>query len=49
MAQKIGLQNAVVIAGSEINKLSSEALVTKVQSANVFAEIEPQQKDGCIV
>jgi Mg2+-importing ATPase len=38
----------VVIAGDEINKMSPEALVHHVQAANVFAEIEPQQKESII-
>lgn len=48
MAEKIGLQNVVVIAGGEITKMSPEALVQQVQKANVFAEIEPQQKENII-
>lgn len=48
MADKIGLHNAVVVSGSEISKMSPEALVLKVKNANVFAEIEPQQKESII-
>lgn len=48
LAEKIGLHNAVVISGSEINKMSPEALVLKVQTAQVFAEIEPQQKESIV-
>ena len=48
MAEKIGLQQAVVVAGPEISKMSPEALVIQVQKANVFAEIEPQQKENII-
>jgi Mg2+-importing ATPase len=48
IAEKIGMKNVVVIAGSEINKMSPEALVRKVQTANVFAEIEPQQKESIV-
>lgn len=48
MADKIGLKNIVVISGADINKMSPEAMVTNVQSANVFAEIEPQQKENII-
>src|SRR5674476_1433320 len=42
------MKNVVVIAGDEINKMSPEALVHHVQAANVFAEIEPQQKESII-
>jgi len=48
MAEKIGMKNVVVIAGNEISKMSPEALVHHVQAANVFAEIEPQQKESII-
>lgn len=48
MAEKIGLQNVSVIAGSDIAKMSPEALVQQVQTTNVFAEIEPQQKESII-
>jgi P-type Mg2+ transporter len=48
MAGKIGLKNISVLSGSEISKMSSEALVKNVQMANVFAEIEPQQKENIV-
>ena len=48
VGEKIGLHKIVVIAGSEIAKMSPEALVVQVQQANVFAEIEPQQKENII-
>ncbi len=48
IAGKIGMKNVVVIAGPEINKMSPEALVRKVETANVFAEIEPQQKENIV-
>jgi Mg2+-importing ATPase len=48
MAEKIGMKNVVVIAGGEISKMSPEALMHQVQAANVFAEIEPQQKESII-
>lgn len=48
MAEQIGMENIKVISGAEINAMSSEALVHQVQQANVFAEIEPQQKENII-
>ena len=48
MADKIGLHDAVVVSGAEISKMSPEALVLKVKVVNVFAEIEPQQKESII-
>ena len=48
MAEKIGLDNLVVISGAEINKLSPDELLQKVQTVNVFSEIEPQQKESIV-
>jgi len=48
VAEQIGLHKIVTIAGSDIAKMSPEALVVQVQKANVFAEIEPQQKENII-
>lgn len=48
IAQKIGLKKVNIVAGSEIVHISPEALVHKVRHANVFAEIEPQQKENII-
>ncbi len=48
MADKIGLENLVVISGAELNKLSPEELLEKVKTVNVFSEIEPQQKENIV-
>lgn len=48
IADKMGLKNLIVISGEELSKMSPEALVQQVQRANVFAEIEPQQKENII-
>ena len=48
IADKMGLKNCIVLSGEEIRKMSPEALVRNVQRANVFAEIEPQQKENII-
>ncbi len=48
IAEKIGLHTIITISGTEIAKMSPEALVNQVQKANVFAEIEPQQKENII-
>jgi len=48
IAEKIGLHTIITIAGNEIAKMSPEALVVQVQKANVFAEIEPQQKESIV-
>lgn len=48
MADKVGMRQIVVLSGPEIAKMSPEALVNQVQRANVFAEIEPQQKENIV-
>ena len=48
MADKIGLENLVVISGAELNKLTPDELLEKVKSVNVFSEIEPQQKENIV-
>jgi P-type Mg2+ transporter len=48
VADKMGLKECIVISGEEIGKMSPEALVRNVQRANVFAEIEPQQKESIV-
>jgi Mg2+-importing ATPase len=48
IADKMGLKNCIIITGDEIRRMSSDALVPQVQRANVFAEIEPQQKENII-
>jgi len=34
-----------VLTGEEMNKLSPEALVVKAMATDIFAEIEPHQKE----
>jgi len=48
IGEKIGLHKIIIISGSELAKMSPEALVIQVQKANVFAEIEPQQKENIV-
>lgn len=44
-AQKIGINEPVLLIGEELRTLYPEALVVKVKATDVFAEIEPQQKE----
>lgn len=48
IGSQIGLTDIVTITGGEITRMSPEALVVQVQTANIFAEIEPQQKESII-
>jgi P-type Mg2+ transporter len=46
---QIGLPETQVLTGSELRQLSDEALMHRVQRTNVFAEVEPNQKERIII
>lgn len=45
IAREIGIENQIILSGEEMNSLSPESLMVKVVEIDVFAEIEPQQKE----
>lgn len=47
-AREIGIENPVLLTGTEIDRLSSETLVARVRQADIFAEAEPQQKERIV-
>jgi P-type Mg2+ transporter len=47
--QQIGLPEIDVLTGSQLRQLSDEALMRRVQQTNVFAEVEPNQKERIII
>jgi P-type Mg2+ transporter len=47
--QQVGLPESKVLIGSELQKLSDEALMHQAQHTNVFAEVEPNQKERIII
>jgi len=47
--QQVGLPEPKSLTGSELEKLSDEALMHRVQYTNVFAEVEPNQKERIII
>jgi P-type Mg2+ transporter len=49
IAKKAGLKNPIVITGSDLNKIIDEALLKNVNEADVFAEVEPNQKERIII
>jgi len=49
VGQQVGLDNSKILMGSEINFMTSEALKTKVVDTDIFAEIEPNQKEQIIL
>ena len=49
IGRQIGLSNPSVISGSDLRQMSDEALIKQVSSADIFAEIEPNQKERIII
>lgn len=48
IGKQIGFENVNVISGSDMEKMSADELVKQVSSTDVFAEIEPHQKEHII-
>ncbi len=49
ICREIGLKNARVITGRELDKMSSEALIKQTKDTDIFAEVEPNQKEHIIL
>jgi Mg2+-importing ATPase len=49
VSQHMGLKNTKILTGSELSHLSDSALLKKVGGVDVFAEIEPNQKERIIL
>ncbi|HHV24653.1 MAG: magnesium-translocating P-type ATPase [Methanosarcina sp.] len=49
VSREVGLKNSRVLTGSELDKMSSEALMKQVNDNDVFAEVEPSQKEHIIL
>ncbi len=49
ISQQVGFPNPKVLAGSDLRILSDEALLRQVNEINVFAEVEPNQKERIIL
>ncbi|MFB8792238.1 MAG: magnesium-translocating P-type ATPase [Potamolinea sp.] len=47
--QQVGLPEPKALTGPQLEKLSDEALMHLVQHTNVFAEVEPNQKERIII
>lgn len=45
----IGLNKTIMITGQELRNISDDALLRRVSGADVFAEIEPNQKERIII
>ena len=49
IAQTVGLNITNVLTGAELGKLTDEALWNKIEDTNLFAEVDPNQKERIIL
>ncbi len=49
IASRVGLSTENILTGTELRLLSDEALTFRVNETNVFAEVEPNQKERIIL
>ena len=49
VSEQVGIQKPTILTGSELQQMSDEALLRRVQTANVFADVEPNQKERIIL
>lgn len=49
LSKKMGLSDTKIITGTQIRQMSDAALLSHVGSTDVFAEIEPNQKERIII
>jgi Mg2+-importing ATPase len=49
ISEKMGLSGNKIISGPELHQMSDAALLTRVAKIDVFAEIEPNQKERIII
>ena len=49
ISEKMGLAGNKIISGPELHQMSDAALLTRVAKIDVFAEIEPNQKERIII
>ena len=49
VARQIGLKNTKILTGPDLNNMSDTALMNTVGGVDVFAEIEPNQKERIII
>ncbi len=49
ISQQIGLPHPQVLTGAELHQISKEALMHQVNRVDVFAEVEPNQKEDIVL
>jgi Mg2+-importing ATPase len=49
LAKQIGIENAVILSGKQIHEMSDNALMQQAIRTDIFAEVEPNQKERIIM
>ena len=49
LSRQVGMKEAAIITGAQLHEMSDEALRARVNSIDVFAEVEPNQKERIIL
>ncbi len=49
VSQDVGIADAKIVAGGELHEISNDALLLKVKETDIFAEVEPNQKERIIL
>ncbi len=49
LGRQIGLINPQVLTGPELGRMSTESLINRVGEVDIFAEVEPNQKEGIML
>ena len=49
VSQQVGFSNPEILTGSDLRSMSDEALIKRVNDINIFAEVEPNQKERIIL
>ena len=49
LGREVGLTSAKILTGSELREMGNEALAVQVRDVEIFAEVEPNQKERIII
>ena len=49
VSKDVGMRDAKIVTGSDLREISDEALLVTVKEADIFAEVEPNQKERLII
>ena len=49
ISRRVGIESPIIVTGSDLRTLSDQALIQRAHEADVFAEVEPNQKEQIIL